>query len=143
MPGEAPESVPSGGEGLGDSAEDAADGLAGGGGEPCEVESNRMTSWKLFSLRFYWGDVGADAEHGPTDGVGGVMAQVKERDQNLLVGEQLAPAAAADGPPAVLFGGLLGLSPLQKRRQDGGEQDGERSGFEAKESAKAIFGEAS
>ena len=49
---------------------------------------------------------------------------------------------AADGPPAVLFGGLLDLPPLQKRRQDGGEQFCERSGFEVKESAKAIFGEA-
>ena len=104
--------------------------------------SSMRISRKLFSLRFHWGDVGADREHGPADSVGDVVVQVDEGNQHLLIREQFASSPAADGPPTVLFGGLLGLPPLQKRRQDGGEQFCERSGFEAKESAKAILGEA-
>ena len=43
------------------------------------------TSWKLFSLRFYWGDIGTHAKHLAGDRVGDAVAQVDERAQDLLV----------------------------------------------------------
>ena len=49
VPRECPEGMPSGGEGLGDSAEDAADGLAGVWGESCEVKGGGMIGQALCS----------------------------------------------------------------------------------------------
>ena len=85
-------------------------------------------------------DVGADAQHLADDGVGDVVAQVHQRQQHLLVREQLAGAPAADG--------ALALGPLLLRLaasgpqfgQGDGQQFTERGGFQAQESADAVLG---
>ena len=51
VPRECPEGMPSGGEGLGDSAEDAADGLAGVWGESCKVQGGGMVGQAVAGWR--------------------------------------------------------------------------------------------
>jgi len=66
-------------------------------------------------------DVCADREHLADHGMGDVVAQVDQSDQHLLIGEQLAPSAAADGALPALLGLLLGVASLHQRGQDGGQ----------------------
>jgi len=101
---------------------------------------SRTTSWKLFSLRLYWGDVCADAEHLPDHGVCDVVTQVDQREQHFLIRIELAPPAAAGTALASGLGLLCGETPGSEFGQHCGTKQAEGGRLQAQQGTDTIFG---
>ena len=99
-----------------------------------------MPSAKVRSLRLYWGNVCADAEHLPDHGVCNVVTQVDQREQHFLIRIELAPPAAAGTALASGLGSLCGETPGNEFGQHCGKKQAEGGRLQAQQGTDTIFG---